>query len=173
MQIWFQNRRQINRRKSRPLLPHEIAAFGLGGMPALSSDPASITILSDSQNMENPGQSSQQAMSQRMLSSQEETNGSQDEVKTLEPRPAEEGILFEKSETVTVISDDNNVLPTLKRESSSGISYLDNSTCSVTQSMSRSFSSTPGYLANRWNPISSSFSTPSSSQPASLATPPM
>jgi hypothetical protein len=174
IQIWFQNRRQINRRKSRPLLPHEIAAFGLGGMTALSSDPASVTVLSDSQNMEIPGLSSQQATSQKISSSQEETDSCQDEVEFLEPRSAEECILSERSETVRVITDDNTVplLPMLKRQSSSGISNLDNGTCSAIRSVSRSFSSTPGYLANRWNPISSSFSTPSSSQLASFTTPP-
>jgi hypothetical protein len=176
MQIWFQNRRQINRRKSRPLLPHEIAAFGLGGMATLSSDPASVTVLSDSKNVDIPGLSSQQAISQKIASSQEETDSCQDEVEFLEPRPAEECILSEKSEPVGVITDDNAVplLPMLKRQSSSGISNLENGTCSATQSVSRSFSSTPGYLANRWNPISSSFSfsTPSSSQLTSFATPP-
>jgi hypothetical protein len=174
VQIWFQNRRQINRRKSRPLLPHEIAAFGLGGVAALSSDPASVTVLSDSQNMEVPELSSQQTTSQKIPSSQEETDSCQDEVEFLEPRSAEECILSQKSETVGVITDDNTVplLPMLKRQSSSGISNPDNGTCSATQSVSRSFSSTPGYLANRWNPISSSFSTPSSSQLASFATPP-
>ncbi len=38
-QIWFQNRRQNTRRKTRPLLPHEIASFGLGGMATLSPAP--------------------------------------------------------------------------------------------------------------------------------------
>lgn len=39
-QIWFQNRRQNDRRKSRPLSPQEIAALQYGGMQVLSSDPA-------------------------------------------------------------------------------------------------------------------------------------
>ncbi|KIH88505.1 homeobox transcription factor [Sporothrix brasiliensis 5110] len=39
VQIWFQNRRQNDRRKSRPLSPQEIAALRYGGMHALSSDP--------------------------------------------------------------------------------------------------------------------------------------
>lgn len=42
-QIWFQNRRQTSRRKSRPLLPHEIAQYQLsrsGIAPEFSSDPA-------------------------------------------------------------------------------------------------------------------------------------
>ncbi|KAK5663644.1 hypothetical protein OQA88_4075 [Cercophora sp. LCS_1] len=41
VQIWFQNRRQNDRRKSRPLSPQEIAALRYGGMQILSSDPPS------------------------------------------------------------------------------------------------------------------------------------
>lgn len=38
VQIWFQNRRQNDRRKSRPLSPQEIAALRYGGMHPLSDN---------------------------------------------------------------------------------------------------------------------------------------
>ncbi|KAI1500093.1 hypothetical protein F5X99DRAFT_419477 [Biscogniauxia marginata] len=45
VQIWFQNRRQNDRRKSRPLSPQEIAALRYGGgIHVLSSDPAPTSI---------------------------------------------------------------------------------------------------------------------------------
>ncbi|KAI0974278.1 hypothetical protein F4678DRAFT_422040 [Xylaria arbuscula] len=45
VQIWFQNRRQNDRRKSRPLSPQEIEALRYGnGMRVLSSDPLPASI---------------------------------------------------------------------------------------------------------------------------------
>jgi hypothetical protein len=170
LQIWFQNRRQINRRKSRPLLPHEIAAFGLGGMAALSSDPASIMIFGSSQSGGEPEPSSQQ----EIVNSQERTGSYQDEVEIMNPEPAEARVEVAKSEEVEPVADRPVFLPPpLKRQASSGISVTESSSMPTTESVIKSFSSTPGYLANRWNSVNSSFSSPASSQQPTFCTPPM
>ena len=169
-QIWFQNRRQINRRKSRPLLPHEIAAFGLGSMAALSSDPASIMIFSSSQSGGDLESSSQQ----ELYSSQEDAKSCQDEVEPLLPEAAEQCVEALKSTDVeTAVDEPVSRPPLLKRQASSGISTAPDSSTNVTESVIKSFSSTPGYLANRWNFSHSSFSSPASSQLPIFSTPPM
>ncbi|KAK0119228.1 hypothetical protein ONS95_008084 [Cadophora gregata] len=172
VQIWFQNRRQINRRKSRPLLPHEIAAFGLGGMAALSSDPASMAGYSSSPSMEETEPSSQADVN----TSQEESESRQDVVQEAAlPKPAERSVEIEKkvdAEVAAVVEEVVATLPPpLFRQTSSGASITESSSFPAPEATTKSFSSTPGYLANRWNAYNSSFSTPASSQAAVFTTP--
>ncbi|TVY39085.1 Homeobox protein [Lachnellula subtilissima] len=170
VQIWFQNRRQINRRKSRPLLPHEIAAFGLRGMAALSSDPAPIEESPSSQTMVGAGPSSQQ---EAVFSSQEDIGSSQ-EVEAMETHKEKRDDLVNVLEEVV---EKTQSLPTLDAASDVNATIVDSSpefsSCSASESVTKSFSSTPGYLANRWNNMNSSFSTPISSQTPIFLTPPI
>ncbi|TVY47268.1 hypothetical protein LOCC1_G002097 [Lachnellula occidentalis] len=171
VQIWFQNRRQINRRKSRPLLPHEIAAFGLRGMAALSSDPAPIEEFPSSQTMIGAGTSSRQ---EAAFSSQEDIGSSQ-EVEAMET-PKEKHVDLVKV-LEEVVGETQPLLPTLDATSEVDVTVVDYSaecsSCPASESVTKSFSSTPGYLANRWNNINSSFSTPTSSQAPIFSTPPI
>lgn len=172
LQIWFQNRRQINRRKSRPLLPHEIAAFGLRGMAALSSDPASNMAFSSSQS---GGGDFESSLHQEMIGSQEETGIGQDEAEVLLLEPAAELFKVSKKEEVEAVTLDRPTFlpPLLKRQVSSTISVNESSSLPTTESVIKSFSSTPGYLANRWSSINNSISTPASSQQPAFCTPPL
>ncbi|TGO41670.1 hypothetical protein BHYA_0018g00420 [Botrytis hyacinthi] len=164
VQIWFQNRRQINRRKSRPLLPHEIAAFGLGLNP-LSSDPASIVNYSSSQETDEQAESLLPNEALRTLDNEDESRISQDV-----ELPAPEM-------TSTIKSSENPAEGTqklpLKTESSSLVSETpskETRSQSVSEALSQSFSSTPGYLANRWNNVNP-FSTPVTAHSAMFTTP--
>lgn len=169
MQIWFQNRRQIHRRKQRPLLPHEIAAFGLGGLAALSSDPAPMAAFSSSQTMVEGIPSSQQEIPSSPGSSQ---------VEFLEPREIEERVEVVEGEGADVSVNEKTSslpppIPALNRQSSRLSGHEASSSSSANESVVKSFSSTPGYLANRWNSIHNSFSTPSSSHAPTFVTPTM
>ncbi|KAF5878412.1 putative homeobox domain-containing protein [Botrytis fragariae] len=164
VQIWFQNRRQINRRKSRPLLPHEIAAFGLGLNP-LSSDPASIVNYSSSQETDEQAELSLPNEALRILDNEVESRISQD----VELPAPEMTSTIKSSEKV---AEGTQKLP-VKTEPSSLVSETpskETRSQSISEALSQSFSATPGYLANRWNNVNP-FSTPVAAHSAMFTTP--
>ncbi|TGO31148.1 hypothetical protein BPAE_0001g00420 [Botrytis paeoniae] len=164
VQIWFQNRRQINRRKSRPLLPHEIAAFGLGLNP-LSSDPASIVNYSSSQETDEQAESLLPNEALSTLDNEDESRISQD----VELSASGMTSTIKSSEQV---AEGTQKLP-VKTEPSSLVSETpskETRSQSVSEALSQSFSATPGYLANRWNNVNP-FSTPVAAHSAMFTTP--
>ncbi|RDW78173.1 hypothetical protein BP5796_06025 [Coleophoma crateriformis] len=165
IQIWFQNRRQIHRRKQQPLLPHELAAFGLGNVPPMSSDP--ITGLGSSQGTE-PRSTSPP----RDRSSSQGSCVSIDEIRIPQSQdgasPAIGGTGL-RPVPMKPESDKQSQLP--QAAESKDQSPSDHDTITTAQSVTQSFTSTPGYLANRWNAVNNAFSTPTSSAFLPFATP--
>ncbi|KAJ5032525.1 uncharacterized protein L3040_009126 [Drepanopeziza brunnea f. sp. 'multigermtubi'] len=170
VQIWFQNRRQINRRKSRPLLPHEIAAFGLRSMAAMSSDPITMMDI---------GRCSSQGPEEHEPSSQADTVASQEvaDVEDVEnevvlQKAVESPVEPEKEVEAEVEAAVEEIAASLSPPSlpqiSSGTLATDSSSISAAEKTVKSL----GYLSNRWNAHSSSASTPSSSKAPTYATPP-
>lgn len=179
-QIWFQNRRQNTRRKARPLLPHEIAAFGLGGMAALSSEPGTPVSANTSFNSSSISSQGDSAPS----SSQPESIAipKVDPVAQVEepvapaPPPASSSPKFKEPTTISLQTPAPertiNIghmgmeapLPTITPLKPSFHEPPSFSNSVLIHDTSRS-QPTPGYLANRWN-MSSICGTPNTQKQA-------
>ncbi|OAA73192.1 Homeodomain-like protein [Cordyceps fumosorosea ARSEF 2679] len=144
VQIWFQNRRQNDRRKSRPLSPQELAALRFNGLHPAATDPMAAT--ASVANAEAPVPVSAHVPADTQAVSPPHTS----------PKPVPSTAqLF--TATPRASGPTNPQLPETtpqNRDLSSSQSSQDGP-----PSITHSFSSSVGYLANRWN-IGSSFSTP-------------
>ncbi|KAJ6445816.1 homeobox transcription factor [Purpureocillium lavendulum] len=145
VQIWFQNRRQNDRRKSRPLSPEELAALRYGGVHGLSDGIAPRGFIAGLGQNSDPA-APPTAERAPVSPSAEQISPEQSFVDASTPR-----IGSQESNT----KSQSQTTPPQSQEAPSSQRSQEGSDAPVP-----SFSSSVGYLANRWN-LGSSFSTPS------------
>ena len=150
LQIWFQNRRQNDRRKSRPLTPQEVAALRSGGMQIVA-DPSipGSSILTETPYSSAPAQS----------------DASND------PSPASSHVSVSpqlaKQDGYDANASPGNGDAEDKTEGAVGpVKSPAMEPVVHTPGLSQSFPGATGYLANRWN--ASTFSTPSMARDETL-----
>ncbi|KAK4231749.1 pah4 homeobox protein encoded by the pah4 protein [Podospora fimiseda] len=150
VQIWFQNRRQNDRRKARPLSPQEIAALRYGGMQIISSDPAAYNTSFSSDN-------SSTSPVQAIILRPEPESTSPLRSDIAPPFPSDEP---EKAAEMPCESRPVEETQARKQEAVAATpAPKERGIETPHHSLSQSFSGSVGYLSNRWNP-SSSFATP-------------
>ncbi|KAK7969586.1 hypothetical protein PG988_008659 [Apiospora saccharicola] len=145
VQIWFQNRRQNDRRKSRPLSPQEIAALRYGGpIAGLASDALSFgngPSMADDSYDTRPAELDQRAPSPASVGTMHSFR-----LSPLAANPsATESSNPERRTSESVVSPSHSIFAVKPNESA--------------QNFSQSLPNSVGYLSNRWN-TSASFSSP-------------
>ncbi|KAI3342688.1 hypothetical protein F4824DRAFT_442921 [Ustulina deusta] len=164
VQIWFQNRRQNDRRKSRPLSPQEIEALRYGnGMRVLSSDPMPMSIEPVSAPIALPNAAelprSLSADTTTSVDIGERTSSPEDVFSQYRSRPSSPQVVGVPKSVGDARRDSEAA-----RNAPAGTSPSPRVTSEVESHPYAGVSATPiGYLANRWF-AGDSFSTSSTAE---------
>ncbi|CCU76204.1 putative homeobox transcription factor [Blumeria hordei DH14] len=154
VQIWFQNRRQIDRRKLRPLMLHEAGALNTRGSTLLSPEPTTMLSTSSSQSSHCGVADS----SYRPQDNPENVDGGyqvEDVVSKLTPPIVD---------PFTVCNLTFEQIPKI-------LAYEERSTSSCPNNSQTSLITTPGYPSSRSSSRVYTYSTPPSSQLTSISYP--